>query len=81
MQVAKSICRVSFASSRTYGCVSTILIDRSLDKPFLDAEPDEVYEVTFQLTRDMFWFDVTARKMQPSPNPDVEASVLEFSLD
>ena len=35
------------------------------DTPFKDAEQNDIYEVAFELTRDMFWFDWIARKETP----------------
>ena len=60
---------------------STALIEKPLDMPFLNAESNDVFKVDFQMTRDMFWFDVLTRSMKPSPSPDVDASILDFSLD
>ena len=63
------------------GFSSTSLIAESSDLPFLNAEPDEVYEVSFHLTRDMYWFDITTRTFTHSPSPIDENAILEFSLD
>ena len=40
--------------------------DDFCDTPFKDAEPNEIFKVTFELTRDMFWFDWADRKCSPS---------------
>lgn len=58
------------------------IFDDFNDTPFKDAEPNQVYEVTFELTRDMFWFDWGHRKCTPSPEPFSDDSELHlFSLD
>ena len=52
------------------------------DMPFKDAEPNRVYEVTFELTRDMFWFDWADRKCSHSPDPQGEDTEMHlFSLE
>ena len=52
------------------------------DMPFKNAEPNEIYEVAFELTRDMFWFDWADRKFTPSPDPFCDDSELYlFSLE
>ena len=52
------------------------------DTPFKDAEPNDIYEVAFELTRDMFWFDWADRKCTPSPDPLTDDSELySFSLE
>ena len=52
------------------------------DMPFKNAEPNEIYEVAFELTRDMFWFDWADRKCTPSPDPLSDDSELYlFSLE
>ena len=58
------------------------IFDDFNDTPFKDAEPNEIYKVTFELTRDMFWFDWVDRKCTHSPDPlcnDSEMSL--FSLE
>ena len=58
------------------------IFDDFNDTPFKDAEPNQVYEVTFELTRDMFWFDWGHWKCTPSPEPFSDDSELHlFSLD
>ena len=54
------------------------IFDEFIDTPFKDAEPNQVYEVTFELTRDMFWFDWGHRKCSPSPEPLSGDSELHF---
>ena len=52
------------------------------DMPFKNTEPNEIYEVAFELTRDMFWFDWADRKFTPSPDPFCDDSELYlFSLE
>ena len=52
------------------------------DMPFEDAEPNDTYEVAFELTRDMFWFDWEDRKSMPTPDPRADdAEMLLFSLE
>ena len=52
------------------------------DTPFKDAEPNDIFEVAFELTRDMFWFDWAHRKCTPSPEPLSDDSELYlFSLE
>ena len=52
------------------------------DTPFKDAEPNDIFEVAFELTRDMFWFDWGHRKCSPSPEPLSDDSELHlFSLE
>ena len=52
------------------------------DTPFKDAEPNEIYKVTFELTRDMFWFDWADRTCTHSPDPVFEDSEMHlFSLE
>ena len=43
--------------------------DDFCDTPFKDAEPNEIFKVTFELTRDMFWFDWADRRCTSSPDP------------
>ena len=58
------------------------IFDDFIDTPFKDAEPKQVYEVTFELTRDMFWFDWGHRRCSPSPEPLSDESELHlFSLE
>ena len=52
------------------------------DTPFKNAEPNEIYEITFELTRDMFWFDWADRKCTHSPDPLRDDSEMQmFSLE
>ena len=52
------------------------------DTPFKDAEPNDIYEVAFELTRDMFWFDWADRRCTPSPDPLCdECEMSLFSLE
>ena len=52
------------------------------DTPFKDAEPNDIFEVAFELTRDMYWFDWADRKCTPSPDPLSDDSELYlFSLE
>ena len=52
------------------------------DTPFKNAEPNEIYEITFELTRDMFWFDWADRRCTHSPDPLCEDSEMHlFSLE
>ena len=52
------------------------------DTPFKDAEPNDIYEVAFELTRDMFWFDWADRKCTYSPDPLCDDPEMHlFSLD
>ena len=82
VQVAKKTTNITLALlPLMHGPISAVLIDVSMDMPFLDAEPGEIYEVTFQLTRDMYWFDAHARNMRHSPCQHAEDSVFEASLD
>ena len=58
------------------------IFDDFIDTPFKDAEQKQVYEVTFELTRDMFWFDWGHRRCSPSPEPLSDDSELHlFSLE
>ena len=40
--------------------------DEFSDRPFKCAEPNDVYEIAFALTRDMFWFDWIDRREAPT---------------
>ena len=52
------------------------------DTPFKDAEPNDIFEVAFELTRNMYWFDWADRKCAPSPDPLSDDSELYlFSLE
>ena len=51
------------------------------DTPFKDAEQNDIYEVAFELTRDMFWFDWADRRCTPSPNPLCDSEMHFFSLE
>ena len=52
------------------------------DMPFKDAKPNDTYEVAFELTRDMFWFDWKDRRCMHSPDPrDDDHEMLLFSLE
>ena len=53
------------------------------DTPFKDAEPNEIFKVTFELTRDMFWFDWADRRCTPSPQDPLcdECELSLFSLE
>ena len=52
------------------------------DTPFTNAEPNDIFEVAFELTRDMFWFDWADRRCTPSPDPLTDDSELYlFSLE
>ena len=52
------------------------------DTPFKDAEPNDIFEVAFELTRDMYWFDWADRRCTPSPDPLSDDSELYlFSLE
>ena len=56
--------------------------DDFCDTPFKDAEPSEIFKVTFELTRDMFWFDWADRRCTPSPDPLFDECELSlFSLE
>ena len=56
--------------------------DDFADTPFTDAEPNETYEVAFELTRDMFWFDWADRRCTQSPDPLCDISEMHlFSLE
>ena len=45
------------------------------DTPFKHAEQNDIYEVAFELTRDMFWFD------SYSPDPSCDSEMHFFSLE
>ena len=47
--------------------------------PFVDAADTEEIIVTFDVTSDMYFFDLFDRKKQPSPDPIEE--VPELSLE
>ena len=50
--------------------------------PVNDAEPNDIFEVAFELTRDMYWFDFAHRRCTPSPDPLSDDSELYlFSLE
>ena len=51
------------------------------DTPFKDAEQNDIYEVAFELTRDMFWFDWADRKCTYSPDPLCDSEMHFFSLE
>ena len=48
------------------------------DTPFKEAEANEIYEVAFELTRDIFWFDWADRRCTHSPDPSSDDSELFF---
>ena len=50
------------------------------DTPFKDAEPNDIFEVAFELTRDMYWFDWADRRCTPSPDP-LSDDLYLFSLE